>query len=89
MNTDDFVYKNKDEIQKVLTEIKKEREIDFIFLSLIDLEKIKNTFIVIDESSKKLLEQALGIRFENNISHQEGIVMRKTIVPMVKDVLEV
>lgn len=87
VNTDDFVYKNKDEIQKVLTKIKKEKNLDLIFLSLIDLEKIKNIFIVIDESSKKLLEQALGIRFENNISHQEGIMMRKTIVPIVKDLL--
>jgi len=87
VNTDDFVNKNKDEIQKVLTKIKKEKKLDLIFLSLIDLEKIKNTFIVIDESSKELLEQALGVRFENNISYQEGIMMRKTIVPMVKDIL--
>ncbi|MBU1000825.1 DHH family phosphoesterase [Patescibacteria group bacterium] len=87
VNTDDFINKNKDEIQKILTEIKEERNLDLIFLSVINLEKIKNTFIVIDESSKKLLEQALNVRFENNISHQEGIMMRKTIVPMVKELL--
>jgi len=41
--------------------------------------------MVTDESSKKLLEQALGVRFENNISYQEGTMMRKTVVLMVKD----
>lgn len=87
VNTDEFVCKNKDEIQQALTKIKEEKKLDLIFLSLIDLEKIKNTFIVIDEPSKKLLKQALGIRFENNISHQEGIMMRKTIVPIIKDLL--
>ncbi|MBI3103755.1 DHH family phosphoesterase [Candidatus Daviesbacteria bacterium] len=87
VNTDDFVYKNKNEIQKALTKIKKEKNLDLIFLSLIDLEKIKNTFMVIDESSKKLLEQTLGVRFVNNISRQEGIMMRKTIVSLVKDLL--
>ena len=87
VNTDDFVNKNKDEIQKILTEIKEERNLDLIFLSVIDLEKIKNTFIVIDESSKKLLEQALGVKFKNNIAHKNGITMRKTIVPMVKELL--
>lgn len=87
VNTDDFVNENKNEIQKVLTEIKKEKKLDWIFLSLIDIEKIKNIFIVIDESSKKLLEKALGIRFENNISRKEGITMRKTIVPIVRDIL--
>jgi len=83
VNTDGFVNKNKDEIQKVLTKIKKERNIDLIFLSLIDIEKIKNTFMIIDESSKKLLEQALSVKFKNNISHKNGIIMRKTIVTIV------
>lgn len=88
VNSDDFVSKNKNEIQKVLTEIKEERNLDLIFLSVIDLEKIKNTFIIIDESSKKLLEQALSVIFENNISHQEGIMMRKTIVPILKNLIK-
>jgi len=84
VNTDDFVYKNKDEIQKILTKIKKEKNIDLIFLSLIDIEKIKNTFVVVDEFSKNLLEQALGVKFKNNIAYKNGLMMRKTIVPLVK-----
>lgn len=87
VNTDEFVYKNKDQIQEVLIKIKEERNLDLIFLSLIDIEKIKNTFIAIDGSSKKLLEQALSIKFKNNISYKNGIMMRKTIAPILKDEL--
>ncbi|MBI2018103.1 hypothetical protein HYS96_00170 [Candidatus Daviesbacteria bacterium] len=89
VNTDDFVNKNKEEIQKVLTKIKKEKNLDLIFLSLIDTEKIKNTFVVVDEPSKTLLTQTLGIKFENNISCRDGVLMRKSIIiPMAKRVIE-
>lgn len=88
VNADEFVYKNKDEIQQVLIKIKEERSLDLIFLSVIDVEKIRNIFVVVDDPSKKLLEQALGVRFENNILRQDGIMMRKTIVPMIKELLE-
>ena len=58
-------------------------DLDAPWDSVVDIEKIKNTFMIIDESSKKLLEQALSVKFKNNISHKNGIIMRKTIVTIV------
>ena len=88
MNVDAFIEKNREELQTILEELKKEQGLEYIFLTCIDLEKAFNKFLVIDEPTKDILEEALQVNFENEITQREGILMRKELVPRIKDILE-
>ena len=87
VDLENFIDKNITKINKVLLEIKNERQIDAIFLTSIDIEKGFNIFVVIDEMSRKILSEALKIKFKGLTARREGIIMRKEIVPLVKDVM--
>jgi hypothetical protein len=52
---------------------------------LIDIEKAFNLFICFDDETKKILENALAIKFLGNISKRKGILMRKEIIPKLKE----
>ena len=88
VNVDAFIEKNRDELQAILEELKKEQGLEYIFLTCIDLEKAFNKLLVIDEPTKDILEEALQVNFENEITQREGILMRKELVPRIKDVIK-
>jgi manganese-dependent inorganic pyrophosphatase len=85
VDVDAFIEKNKDELQTILEELKKEEGLEYIFLTCIDLEKAFNKLFIIDDSTKIILEEALQVKFENGSSKREGILMRKELVPLIKD----
>jgi manganese-dependent inorganic pyrophosphatase len=88
INVEDFIRENLVELRKILEELKKEKTLDLIFLTCIDLEKAFNEIVVIDDNTQKFVEQALKVKFEHSVTKRDGILMRKEIVPLIKDVLE-
>lgn len=88
INVNEFIRENLVKIKKILEELKKEKSLDLIFLTCIDLENAFNEIVVIDEDTQKFLEQALKVKFEDEVTKREGILMRKEIVPLIKEVLE-
>lgn len=83
-----FIEKNIAKIKSVITEIKKERRLDVTILTCIDIEKGFNVFVVTDKLSEQILSDALKINFDKGIANRKGIIMRKEIIPLVKDVME-
>lgn len=88
IDLDKFIRKNIEKIKKTLTKIKNERSIDTIFLTCIDIEKGFNVFVVIDDLAKDILSKALKIKFNGMIARRNGIIMRKEIIPIIKEVME-
>ncbi|HRY59896.1 MAG TPA: DHH family phosphoesterase [Patescibacteria group bacterium] len=88
VGVDDFVQKNMELLKKALEEIKKSESLDLVFITFIDLVDAYNEFFAVDEDMQKVLEIALNVRFDNGVAKQEGILMRKQIIPLVKEVLE-
>ncbi|KHO54640.1 DHH family phosphoesterase [Candidatus Woesearchaeota archaeon] len=88
VDVDNFIKNNLGELNTILNNLKNDRKFDFIFLSCIDIEAGFNTFLVIDDSSKSLVENSLNIKFNNNICKISGIIMRKEITPKLKEFLE-
>lgn len=88
INVEEYIKNNLDEIKNALNEIKQEKLLDYIFLSFIDLDLAKNTFVVINEKTKKLLELSLNIKFDGFIAYSDHIIMRKELHPINKEVLE-
>lgn len=88
VDAEKFVTNNLGEIIKVLSEIKKEKVLDYTLLSCIDLYLAKNFFVTTDDNCKELLENSLNIKFENGIAHTDYIIMRKELTPIIKEALE-
>jgi manganese-dependent inorganic pyrophosphatase len=80
-----FVENNLSEIRTVLKEIQKEQSLDLICMTVIDLEKAFNKLVVLDTKIQTLLEDVLKINFVDGVAQREGILMRKEIVPLIKD----
>jgi len=77
-----------DEIIEIINKVKKEEDLDFIFLSAIDLEVEKTHFITNDENTKNLIQKIFDVSFNGNVAEKIGIIMRKQISPLLKEELE-
>ena len=84
INLEEFLNKNLKEIEKSLIKVKNQKSLDYIFLTCIDVEKYFNRFVIIDQPSQKIVEKALGVSFQNKIAKRDGVIMRKEIVPKIK-----
>jgi len=84
----DLVEKREEEIISELKKINKEKKLDFVFLNIMDLEDCFNLMVTFDEKTKKLIETALGLKFSENLAERESLIMRKQIVPLLKEELE-
>lgn len=80
-----YFEKNKNAIIEHLN--KNKVKFDYAFITCIDLEKGFNMFISNDQETKKMLEKLFEIKFEGNIAKREGIIMRKEIIPILKEYL--
>ena len=78
-NTDNLIKNREVEIVKILNELKTEQDLNFIFLNLIDLEQGKNICIPADILTKELLDKVV---------HPSTLMMRKEIVPRIKEYLQ-
>lgn len=76
------------EIVDILESIKREDKLDFIFLNLIELEKCKNFFVTNDINLQKIIGKILNVKFNGFIAERQNIIMRKQIVPLLKEELE-
>ena len=88
IGVDEFVRNNQDEIKKALREVQEKGKFDFAFLTCVDLEKARNTFVVPDKKTADLIGRIIGIKFENCIARYPEIIMRKEIMPKIKEFFE-
>lgn len=77
------------EIIQKLQQIKKTKmDLDCVFLNAIELEHCHNIFVANEDKTKQLLEKVLGIKFSGNLAERENLIMRKQILPLLKEELE-
>lgn len=77
-----------EEILAALEGLRSSFGLDFVFLNLIELELEKNYFVSNDEELKSILEKVLAIKFTNTVAQRDKLIMRKQIVPLIKEELE-
>jgi manganese-dependent inorganic pyrophosphatase len=88
IGADELVGSREKEIISILKDIETDYGLDFIFLNIIELKEEKNYFLTDNGQIKMILEKILKIRFRNNIAERNGLIMRKQIVPLIKEELE-
>lgn len=76
-----------DEIIQALNKLKKALSLDIVFQNTIELEEGKNFFVAQDEEAKKILEKTFGIKFFGSVAERPNLIMRKQIVPLVKEAI--
>jgi len=88
VNSNKIIKERLNEIINIIKDIKKDLQFDFIFLNLIELEEGKNFFITDDLELQIILEKILNIKFDGIIAIRDELIMRKQIVPLLKEELE-
>lgn len=88
MGVEALIRERLQEIVDTLEKIKSEMSLDYIFLNTVELELGNNYFICSDPETEKLLEKVLGLEFNRSVAIRSGLIMRKQIVPLLKEELD-
>jgi manganese-dependent inorganic pyrophosphatase len=88
IGADKLIEERIDDIIKTLEEIKSEMKLDYIFQNTIELEECKNIFVTPDIKTQALLEKVLEVKFSGFVAERPNLIMRKQIVPLIKEELE-
>lgn len=88
VDAESFVRKNHAGIKKFLEQMKKSKDLDHVFLTCIDVEKVVNIFLSISADTERLISPILKIRFENGTAKRRGVIMRKEITPLLMERLK-
>lgn len=76
------------EIIQTIENLRNKLNLDFVFQNTVELEEAKNYFVAADEATKQLLEKVLDVKFSDPIAERPNLIMRKQIVPLLKEELE-
>lgn len=88
MGTKEVVCERCEEIVSCLESIKSKMGLDDIFLNIIDLEYMRNFIITRNIQTQKILEKVLNVEFVGAVAKRLDLMMRKQIVPLLKEELE-
>ncbi len=76
------------DIVAALEHLKKQHHLDMILLTAVDLKERFNLFITPDAEMRTALSKVLHIDFENSIVKKNGVLLRKQLVPLLKQAME-
>ncbi len=74
-----------EEIAQCLDSIKSRMQLNDIFLNTIELEGCRSYLVANDVSTKQMLEKILGVQFSGMVAERSEGLMRKQIVPLLKE----
>lgn len=86
--TEKFVNQNKEEIRQVLRDLKQKQNLDYAFLTSIDIQSGKNFFLAADKETVEVLSRALDMSFESYLAKRDDMLLRKEVMPEIKEELE-
>lgn len=83
-----FSEQRNDEIIGTLKELKNRHSLDFVFLTVVDLEKPINFFVSGEPLTQDLLQTVFGVEFKNNVAQTQKLVRRKGLALYLKEYFE-
>ncbi len=78
-----FLNQYEPKIQTILTNVKKEKNVDMIFINCIDILNGYSTFVAFDEQTKQELNKLFQVQFQENRAILQEIIMRKEIFKLM------
>lgn len=83
VNVLDLININLLDIKLVLKKLKDNNNLDYIFLTSVDIKNNKNFFVVIDSETQKMLERKMNLVFNKEVSVLDKMILRKQIIPIL------
>lgn len=83
-----LVSERKDEIISEMNLINNGRKLDGIFMTISELKDKFNLYVTADTKLQKMISESLNIIFEDSIAMRSGLLMRKELVPILKNYCE-
>lgn len=80
----DKIEKRLNKALKTLENLKTKDNLDYLFLTVADLEKGSNLIVTEDKNSKEIVSKALDLDFEDSRAQTEDLLLRKEIIPKIK-----
>lgn len=87
MGAKQLVEARKNELLRILNDLKSKEGVDHIFISFIDLGGGFNVFVSDDEHMQDVLSKILNISFEDCVAIRHDFIMRKEVTPLFKSYL--
>lgn len=84
-NVEDFLQENEMQIRKILSDIKREKNLDYILINCVDILKGFSTILVIDEETEKLISDLLKVKLQNRKVQLNHLILRKEIYRMLDE----
>lgn len=85
VGAEELVGKRKGEILSVLESLKIELNLEWTFLSIVELEKAINLFVSRDQGAREILHDLFSVEFKDDVAVRQGLIMRKEIVTLIKE----
>ena len=85
IGVDDFVGSNIERIRRCMSILRHRQKFDYLLFTLIDVEKYFNRIICIDDKTRSLVKAALGVKFNGDLARVNSVIMRKEMVPKLKE----
>ncbi|MCR4314580.1 MAG: hypothetical protein NUV84_05045 [Candidatus Uhrbacteria bacterium] len=87
VHADQFLGEFAQEIPGVLKRLEEQNQLDTGFLSIIDIDNGNDIFLCEDEWLRDALSKAMGVSWTGNRTTTSGIMMRKELVPLLRQIL--
>ena len=87
-NIEDFIKEKEEKIIQELKTVKREKDIDYIFINCVDILNGFNIILTIDDETTNFLSTELGYVFENNKCKFEKLIQRKDITKAIRETLK-
>ena len=87
-NIEDFIKEKEQKIIQELKTVKREKDIDYIFINCVDILNGFNIILTIDDETTNFLRTELGYVFENNKCKFEKLIQRKDITKAIRETLK-
>jgi inorganic pyrophosphatase/exopolyphosphatase len=81
----ELVLTRKPEIIIELKKIMADQNLNFVFLTIIDLEANQNIIVAPTQEIEQILSKVLNATFIDQVAIRPGLIMRKEIVPLLKE----
>lgn len=87
VHADQFLEEFAQEIPGVLKRLEEQNQLNAGFLSIIDIDNARDVFLCENEMLREALSKATGVSWIGNRATTSGIMMRKELVPLLREII--